>query len=95
VIEYEGESFYIGEIVEYVKETGDSGRVFDPKKTGKNTLLFTLLGLYRLGAHEYDPVDLVIGTPLNRYNEDKDGLKKLLTNRHHIKVTTEMERITG
>jgi plasmid segregation protein ParM len=88
VIEYEGEAFYIGEIVDYVKETGDSGRVFDPKKDGKNTLLFTLLGLYRLGANEYDPVDLVIGTPLNRYQTDKDGLKQLLTKRHHIKVTT-------
>lgn len=83
VIEYKGEKNYIGEVVEFVAD-GDSGRRMNEDKGNKNTLLFILTALYRIGANQYEPIDLVTGVPLDRFNDDKDKVKELLEGSHQV-----------
>ncbi|MEK4798074.1 ParM/StbA family protein [Thermoactinomyces sp. FSL K6-2592] len=86
VIEYNGEKHYIGEVVEFVAD-GDSGRRMDENKGGKNTLLFVLTALFRLGS-TYEPIDLVTGVPLDRFNQDKDEVKNMLIGSHEVTMHT-------
>ena len=90
VIEYEGEKYYVGPIVDVVGDA-DRGRRFHDDKAGKHTLLLTLRALWKIGANEFDPVDLVTCVPLDRFNEDKEKMKQLLIGEnggiHHFKIT--------
>ncbi|MBA4495086.1 ParM/StbA family protein [Paenactinomyces guangxiensis] len=87
VIEHEGEANYIGEVVEFVAD-GDSGRRMDEDKGSKNTLLFILAALYRAGVNQYEPVDLVTGVPLGRFNSDMEKVKEMLEGSHKVTMYT-------
>lgn len=87
VIEYNGEKHYIGEVVEFVAD-GDTGRRMDEDKGGKNTLLFILTALFRIGASQYEPVDLVTGVPLDRFNSDMEKVKHMLIGAHNVTMHT-------
>lgn len=88
-IEYQGEHWYIGEVVDRVIDAGDRQQKQAEKGT-KNTVLFILTALWRMGANDCDPIQLVTGLPLPLYKDGRtrETLRQALEGTHTIKITT-------
>lgn len=88
-VEYNGQRWYIGEVVDRVVDAGSLQQKQAEKGT-QNTVLFILAALWKMGAHDCDPIQLVTGLPMPLYKDEKtrNMLKQALEGTHTIRVTT-------
>lgn len=78
--------YFVGEVTEFVN-FGTDGQLKDQDKDTDAFKMFVLNALYRVGAHEYEPVVVGTGVPYQMFKDQKDKIKAKIEGKHRIKIT--------